>query len=166
MAFECNLQTSLQHQTFQGSPNESFPGLENFFTAVAYHCFLNLPATFSHLGPCTGQNPSTLLISIWSLSDHFWGHATNWLKPTLPSLRNLTSATWRLSEKATNLAASAIGPTWVIITILSVPYNVHIFHPFLNMAMWVKVRDQGWDKGWGDFITAMGCGVVILLQQY
>lgn len=45
-------------------------------------------------------------------------HATNWLKLTLPYLRNLTSAARRLSEKRTNFAATAIGPLSVIIHII------------------------------------------------
>ena len=39
-----------QSDAIQGSPQESFPGLENFVTADAFHLSLNLPATFTQPG--------------------------------------------------------------------------------------------------------------------
>ena len=142
------------------------------FGEFCHHCYLpllpqldcNILASWEWFIFRPLLRPECQNISILSI---LWSHAANWLKLTLPSQRNLTSATRRLSEKATNFAATAIGPSRVIIPILSVPYNVHIFHLSLNLAMWVEARDPGWSKGWGDFITANcnGFGFMIL-QRY
>ena len=37
-------------RALHGSPKESFPGLVNFVTAVAYHLCLSLPAAFTQPG--------------------------------------------------------------------------------------------------------------------
>ena len=57
-----------------GSPKESFPGLVNFVTAVAYHLCLNLPRAFSQPGkhsfgdPCTYATFHPFPVDIWAIS--------------------------------------------------------------------------------------------------
>ena len=91
----------------QGSPKESFPGLENFVTAVAYHLCLNLPATFSQPGNDSFGDPCTLCNMNCSADglNVFCAFQTCFYTPKLPPLSVCEGITQRtFDSRAKGLA--------------------------------------------------------------